>query len=109
MTDNVMAGAYKHPAFVRAEALSEPLRSHFPKSAEEAASFKPIQRIRALSSKVLVVAQTRIICEWAAYCDAVRGIDHRQEWQAVLAYGNKLDEAVARALFPEFDQVAYAG
>lgn len=96
-----------HPAFLRAQALSEPLRSHFPKSAEEAQVWQPIQRVYALSSRVLVVAQTRVICQWAAYCDAVLGMDHRQEWQEVLKYGNKLDETVARALFPEFEEVSY--
>lgn len=100
--------AYEHPAFTRAKALSEPLRSHFPKSAEEANVWQPKQRTIALASRVLVVAQTRIVCEWAAYCDAVAGMDHRYEWHAVLSHGNKLDETVARALFPEFDEVPYA-
>jgi predicted amidohydrolase len=97
-----------HPAFLRAQALSEPLRSHFPKSVEEAEAWQPIQRIRALSSQVLVVAQTRIICQWAAYIDAVPGLRHDREWEAVLNYGNKLEEVVARALFPEFEEIPYA-
>ncbi len=51
----------KHPAFVRAEALSEPLRSHFPKSPVEAEGWEPLVRYRALSSRVLVVARTRVL------------------------------------------------
>ena len=31
--------ATKHPSFVRAETLPEPLRAHFPKSVEEAQRF----------------------------------------------------------------------
>ena len=97
-----------HPSFIRAQKLTGHLREHFPKSVAEAQAWTPIQRTRALASRVLVVAQTRVVCQWAAYCDAVPGMNHRNEWQAVLDYGAKLDEAVARALFPEFDEVAYA-
>lgn len=97
-----------HPSFLRAEALSEPLRSHFPKSVEEAQVWKPMQRHRPLARCVLAVAQTRIVCQWAAYCDAVPGIDHDREWERVLGLGYKLPEATARTLFPEFDEVPYA-
>lgn len=97
-----------HPSFVRAHALPEPMRTHFPKSIEEARAFKPFQPWRALSSRVLVVATTRVECAWCAFCDAVPGQDHRNEWQSVLDYGVKLDEQVARALFPVFDEVPYA-
>lgn len=97
-----------HPSFVRAQALSEPWRTHFPKSVEEANAFEPIVRHRALASRVLVVARTRVECAWAAYCDAVPGIDHRVEREAVMDYGAKLDERTARALFPELAEVPYA-
>jgi hypothetical protein len=99
---------YRHPAFIRAEALPEPLRSHFPKSPEEAADFVPMIRYRALSSRVLVVARTRVECAWAAYCDAVPGQNHRAELEPVLDYGAKVDEPLARLLFPQFDGVPYA-
>jgi hypothetical protein len=102
-------GFAAHPAFVRAARLSEPLRSHFPKSADEARTFEPIIRARALSSRVLVVANTRIECAWAAYVDAVPGFNHRHERAAVLETGAKVDEAVARVLFPEFADIPYAG
>ncbi len=97
-----------HPSFVRAAALAEPLRSHFPKSAEEANAFVPIIRHCALAARVLVVARTRVECAWAAYADAVEGSDHRHERAAVLDTGAKVDERLARVLFPEFADVPYA-
>lgn len=97
-----------HPAFIRAAALSEPLRSHFPKTRDEAMDFQPLIRYRALSSKVLVVAQTRIETAWCAFVDAVPGENHRDEFKAVASYGAKVDEKLARLLFPEFDEVPYA-
>lgn len=97
-----------HPSFLRADKLAEPLRSHFPKSMEEAQAFIPLQRYRPLSTRVLVAAQTRVECTWAAYCDAVDGDDYDREMLEVLHTGVKLQEEVARALFPEFDQVPYA-
>jgi len=87
--------------------LPEPLRSHFPKSIEEAQAFKPFVRELALSSNVLCVAKTRIECAWSAYVDAVPGLNHRNELEAVLTRGTKLREDVARILFPEFDEVPY--
>lgn len=97
-----------HPSFVRARELSEPLRSHFPKSTEEAQTFKPIVRRRALARRVLVAARTRVECAWAAYIDAVHGHDHDYEVRAVLDHGDKLPEEVARVLFPQFKEVPYA-
>lgn len=100
---------YVHPSFVRAAALTTThLREHFPKSVLEAQDWQPIQRVRALASRVLAVAQTRISCEWSAYCDAVPGQRHDHEWQAVLDSGAKLSEDTARTLFPEFDEIPYA-
>ncbi len=99
---------YEHPSFVRAKALPEPLRTHFPKNQEEALAFKPHNQVRALSRRVLVVAHTRVECAWCAYCDAVPGINHDREIQPVLDHGSKLLEGVARALFPRFDDVPYA-
>lgn len=98
----------EHPSFIRAAELSEPLRSHFPKSVEEAQAFVPLVRHRALSSRVLIVVRTRVECAWAAYVAAVPGIDHRRELDAVLDHGAKVDEDLARLLFPQFDEVPYA-
>lgn len=99
---------YEHPSFIRAKALPEPLRTHFAKNIEEAHVWKPIIRRRALASRVLVVARTRIECAWAAYIDAVPGMRHEEEVDQVLNYGAKLDESIARSLFHEFAGVPYA-
>ncbi len=101
-------GPVEHPSFTRAKALPEPLRSHFPKSVEEAKEFQPRIRRRALASTVLVVAKTRVECAWACYCDSVPGQNHDNEEAEVLRHGDKLDEGLARVLFPEFEKVPYA-
>ena len=98
-----------HPSFARASTLTdEHLRAHFPKSVEEARAFEPLRHVRALSSRVLAVAQTRVECTWRAYIDAVPGQRHEYEWQAVAAHGATLPEEIARFLFPEFKEVPYA-
>ncbi len=102
------AESYEHPSFTRAKALPEPLRSHFPKSAEEERAFEPRVIRYALAGRVLVVANTRVECVWCAYCDAVPGINHDYEEQAVLRHGDKLGEKIARVLFPQFKDVPYA-
>ena len=88
--------------------LPELWRSHFPKSSEEAEAWTPIIRFRALARCVLVVAKTRIEGKWCAYVDAVPGQRHEEEIAGVLATGAKLDEAIARVLFPVFDDIPYA-
>lgn len=98
----------EHPSFTRAKALPEPYRSHFPTDVESAREFQPHVTSRALASRVLVVAKTRIECAWCAYCDAVPGEDHSRELDAVLRHGSKLDERIARALFPQFEGIPYA-
>lgn len=67
----------------------------------------PVVRKVALASRVLAVAQTRIEGAWSAYIDAVPGMDHEQECQYVLDYGTKLDERIARAIFPQFNEIPY--
>ena len=62
----------------------------------------------ALASKVLVVMNTCCEGTWCAYCDAVPGIRHDNEFQEVLATGDKLPERVARAIFPEMAKLPYA-
>lgn len=46
--------------------------------------------------------------QWAACIDAVPGQNHRFEQIGVLDHGAKLDESLARLLFPEFDDLPYA-
>ena len=81
---------------------------NFPKTAAEAADWTPVILRRALSARVLVVARTRIEGRWSAYCDAVPGQRHTDEFDAVLETGAKVQEDVARALFPCFADVPYA-
>ncbi len=64
----------------------------------------------ALGHKVLAVLCRRAE-GWSAYIDAVPGVDHDDEWPLVKRRGTKLDEDVARAIFPDFDPagVKYIG
>jgi len=66
------------------------------------ADFQPKIRVFALASCVLVVATTRIEGTWCAYCDAVPGMRHDDEYQEVLNTGTKLPRGAAEALFPDF-------
>ena len=90
------------------EAMPEPWKSHFPTTDVMAGEWKPLYSVHALSSKVLCVAKTRIEGAWSAYCDAVPGIKHSDEYHGVLDYGTKLDERVARTIFPRLNDLPYA-
>jgi len=103
-----MTQTQEHPSFKRARKLEGPFAGHFPTTPQEAADWDPVVRVRALASRVLVVAQTRVECAWAAYCDAVPGQNHAVEWEEVLRQGSKLEETTARNLFPSFKGVPYA-
>lgn len=70
--------------------------------------FKEKTQWTALAPCVLAVAQTRIPGEWAAYIAAVPGRRHDMEYNHVLKYGTKLQEDVARALFPTFAELPYS-
>ncbi len=71
--------------------------------------FEPKIRWKPLAERVLVVAKTRIEGAWKAYIDAVPGELHTAEIQEVLDDGDELREDIARILFPEFDDLPYAG
>ena len=62
----------------------------------------------ALSRFVLCVARTRIEGAWAAYVKDVLGENHDAEEDGVLRIGTKLQERVARVLFPMFEGIPYA-
>jgi hypothetical protein len=64
--------------------------------------------VRPLSARVLAVARTRVEGTWAAYIDAVAGVNHDYEKDVVLRNGDKLTEELAIAIFPEFKDVPYA-
>lgn len=72
------------------------------------AEFTPVIVTYPLAMKVLAVAQTRIEGTWAAYIDAVPGMNHQYEIHRVLADGQKLAEGIARSMFPCFKEVPYA-
>ena len=74
----------------------------------EAKTWKSTIRVHSLASKVLVVAETWIEGTWAAYCDAVPGMFHDKEYDAVLRRGDKLMEEIARIIFPVFTDLPYA-
>jgi hypothetical protein len=86
------------------------LQEHFPKrgDAEAVKTWTPILLRRPLSARVMCVAATRIEGAWSAYVDSVAGLQHEVEWQTVRENGTKLDEPIARAVFPEFADVPYA-
>ncbi len=50
-----------------------------------------------LAMRVLAVISRRVE-GWCMYVDAVPGMSHKNEWQAVLDHGDKLDEATAKAI-----------
>lgn len=74
----------------------------------EVKDWKPTIEVRALSSRVLIVAKTRIEGTWAAYCDAVPGVHHNLEYEQVLAGGDKIGAEIARILFPVFADLPYS-
>ena len=74
---------------------------------EECANWKPVVIYKALATRVLCVATTRIEGGWSAYCDAVPGLKHVAELSSVLSGGDPLRPAVAKSLFPEFDGIPY--
>lgn len=58
---------------------------------------------KALASKVLAVLVERPYGGengWTAYIDAIEGINHMEERDRVASNGTKLDEEVAKAVFP---------
>ena len=75
----------------------------------EEGGVQPPERVdwRILSSKVIAVAQKGYRDDWAAYIDAVPGINHKEEILGVLEHGTKLDKKLAEALFPDLDIAKY--
>lgn len=84
-------------------------RFYFPANREEAQDWTPNIFVKALHRCVLCVATTRAEGLWSAYCGNVPGKNHDDEWGAIWRDGDKLPEAIARAIFPQFDGVPYAG
>jgi hypothetical protein len=80
----------------------------FPETLEEARRWLSSETFYPLSSRVLAVAHTRAEGAWCAYCDAVAGEDHTEEYKEVFRSGDKLPARVAQELFPEFEGIPYA-
>ena len=63
----------------------------------------------ALAQKVLVVARVEVYENmpdgkkglWAAYIDAVPGMNHNDEYEAVARCGDKLSKHLAEVIFPQ--------
>lgn len=87
-------------------------RKHFPELEDSTGwrEWRPLRTKHALAMHVLCVAKTRedMAGLWCAYCHAVPGINHENEMDYVLAYGDKLSEEIALALFPGFKGLPYA-
>jgi len=80
----------------------------FPENKEEAENWEHFVLTRALAQHVLCVAHTRVEGMWSAYCDAVPGYNHDNEYQEVLDHGDKLPVRIAEAIFPQFKGIPYA-
>ena len=101
------------------QALTQAWQDHFPADLETARKWKPIILRRHLGPTVLCAARTRLRSTWAAYIkgmpenaeeqDEAFVTDEQRELADVLATGTKLSEPIARAVFPEFKGVPYAG
>jgi hypothetical protein len=65
-------------------------------------------RYVALASRVLAVAMIDKLDEehwdWSAYCDAVPGYNHSEEYEDVARHGDKIPKVVAMVLFPTLDE-----
>jgi hypothetical protein len=81
----------------------------FPDQPGNGEQWRPTVRRRQFGHRVLAVARTRIEGAWSAYIDAVPGQNHDEEQGRVLEWGAKLPKDVARNMFPEFDDLPYAG
>lgn len=60
-----------------------------------------------LGHNILAVAVEGAVADWAAYIDAVPGVNHTLEVEHVKTNGDKLPEDVARAIFPAFRDLSW--
>jgi hypothetical protein len=80
----------------------------FPETSDEAKDWAPRLAWRALDSRILVAAKTRVEGTWAAYIAPVPGEDHDAEYREVLKTGTKLEQEIAVVIFPYFAGIPYA-
>lgn len=67
----------------------------------------PREAFKALSRRVLIVVRPDSRGQWAAYIDAVPGINPEREKGDVAEQGTKLPKEVAVFFFPFFDPAKY--
>lgn len=79
----------------------------FPETQDEMDAWKPTIIYTALHRRVLLVAKTRIEGKWSCYCTPVPGINHQDEMHNWRDNGNKVLEHIARAVFPQFEEIPY--
>lgn len=77
----------------------------FPDSPED--KWEPYIIYTALNSTTLLVAKTRIEGEWSCYCVTVPGKSHETEKHMWQIHGTKIRERIARAAFPDFENIPY--
>jgi hypothetical protein len=81
----------------------------FGKTPEECRDWEPTVIRRCLHRQVMCIARSRVEGAWAAYCFPVPGHNHDDEEYIWKNEGAKLGENIAKALFPQFDGIPYAG
>lgn len=59
---------------------------------------------KALETHVIAVAVEGAVKDWAAYIGAVEGKNHEIESKKIARNGAKLPHAVAKVLFPEWEE-----
>lgn len=75
---------------------------------------RKVFRWRCMAQRVMFVAVVNVrfdergeigFSDWAVYCDAVPGLHHPLEYEAVAANGDKVEEALAKYLFPDIAEL----
>ena len=70
--------------------------------------FEVVESYIALDTRVLAVM---VSCPsqkvWTAYIGEVDGQSHQREFHAVALFGTRLDEAIAKAIFPNHPDFVY--
>lgn len=58
--------------------------------------------VYAISHRVLVVASIdEHVGDFSVYIDRVEGVNHEQEFKSVKKFGDKLEERLAKVIFPD--------
>lgn len=58
--------------------------------------------VYAVSHRVLIVASiNEHVGDFSVYIDSVNGINYEQEFKSVKKFGDKLEERIAKVIFPD--------